>query len=139
MPTYKDIDSSILKSLPNPEQEGYENRLEIPEFTFLGVGKQPDFGYIRLWFYAEKKVIELKSLKEYLFQYRDMVISYERAINCIYKDLVKVYEPFRLRIEISFRPRGGISSHLTIDSDWGCRGGSDKLWQEHKVHPLPKL
>jgi len=137
MLTYKDIKSDLLKSLPNPSKEGYEVRLEIPEFTFLGAHGQPDFGHIRIWFYSDKKIIELKSLKFYITHYRDILTSYERAINCIYNDLMKVYEPFRLRIEMSFRPRGGISSHLTIDSDWGCRGGSDKLWQNHKVHPLP--
>lgn len=125
------VDGSKLKSLPNAAK-GYEQRITIPEFTFLGVKNQPDFGNITIWFYGKDRTIELKSLKEYLFQYRDTVISYERALDVMYKDLVKAYDPDRIRIEIEFRPRGGISSRMTVDSDWGHLGGSDVLWQHHK-------
>ena len=131
MKKWDSIDSSVLKSLPNAAK-GYEQKIDIPEFTFLGVRDQPDFGHINIWFYGDAKTIELKSLKEYLLQYRDTVISYERCIDVFFKDLWKVYEPDRIRIEISFRPRGGISSTLTVDSDWGHLGGSDKLWQHHR-------
>ena len=125
------VDGSTLKSLPNAAK-GYEQRITIPEFTFLGVKNQPDFGNITIWFYGKDCTIELKSLKDYLFQYRDTVISYERALDVMYKDLVKAYDPDRIRIEIEFRPRGGISSRMTVDSDWGHLGGSDALWQHHK-------
>ena len=125
------IDSSILKSLPNAAK-GYEQRINIPEFTFLGVHNQPDFGNITIWFYGNEKTIELKSLKEYIVQYRDTIISYERCIDVMYKDLMKAYEPARLRIEMEFRPRGGISSKMTVDSDWGHLGGTDTVWQHHK-------
>jgi 7-cyano-7-deazaguanine reductase len=125
------IDGSALKSLPNAAR-GYEQRITIPEFTFLGVKNQPDFGNITIWFYGKDRTIELKSLKEYLFQYRDTVISYERALDVMYKDLIKAYDPDRIRIEIEFRPRGGISSRMAVDSDWGHLGGSDVLWQHHK-------
>jgi 7-cyano-7-deazaguanine reductase len=128
---WSSIDGSTLKSLPNAAK-GYEQRISIPEFTFLGVKNQPDFGDITIWFYGKDRTIELKSLKEYLFQYRDTVISYERALDVMYKDLLKAYEPDRIRIEIEFRPRGGISSRMTVDSDWGHLGGSDTLWQHHK-------
>jgi 7-cyano-7-deazaguanine reductase len=125
------IDGSVLKSLPNAAK-GYEQRISVPEFTFLGVKNQPDFGDITIWFYGKDRTIELKSLKEYLFQYRDTVISYERAIDVMYRHLMAAYEPDRIRIEIEFRPRGGISSRMTVDSDWGHLGGTDTLWQHHK-------
>ena len=80
----------------------------------------------------EDKTIELKSLKNYLFQYRDTVISYERCVDVLYKHLMQTYQPVRLRVQIDFRPRGGISSCMTADSDWGHLGGTDKLWQDHK-------
>ena len=64
----------------------------------------------------EKSVIELKSLKLYLQQYRNQIASYERVINVIYDDLIHVYKPKRLLIEMKFRPRGGITSKLAIDS-----------------------
>ena len=131
MKLWKNIDIAILGSLPNTAV-GYEQRITIPEFTFLGKHNQPDFGSIKLWFYGQDKTIELKSLKNYIFQYRDTVISYERCIDVLYKHLMQTYQPVRLRVQIDFRPRGGISSCMTADSDWGHLGGTDKLWQDHK-------
>lgn len=128
---WQTIDDKVLKFLPNAAR-GYEQHISVPEFTFLGVANQPDFGVITIWFYGRERTIELKSLKEYLFQYRDTIISYERCIDVMYKHLKSVYEPDRIRIEIEFRPRGGISSRLTVDSDWGHLGGSDTIWQHHR-------
>lgn len=48
---WNSIDSSILKSLPN-FAKGYEQRIGIPEFTFLGGASQPDFGDVTIWFYG---------------------------------------------------------------------------------------
>ena len=127
---WKHIDGSILKSLPNAAQ-GYEQKIRVPEFTFLGAAQQPDFGVITIWFYGKDKTIELKSLKEYIYQYRDIIVSYERLMDVMYKQMMEVYEPERIRIEIEFMPRGGISSKMTADSDWGHLGGSDKVWQHH--------
>lgn len=127
---WQTIGSGILKSLPNAAK-GFEQRVTVPEFTFLGVQNQPDFGNITIWFYGADKTIELKSLKEYLFQYRDTIISYERCLSVMYGHMMEVYTPDRIRIEIDFRPRGGISSKMTADSDWGHLGGSDKAWPHH--------
>lgn len=129
--TFKDIDRSLLKGIPNPTENAYEIKIKIPEFTFLGVKEQPDFAVIYLTFYPGKKVIELKSLKQYVFQLRNIVTSYERLINIIYDDLVAAYEPARLRLVMICNPRGGISSKLTIDSDWKIRGGKEAFndWQ----------
>lgn len=124
---YDKIERSILKSLPNPSKEAYEAKIKIPECTFLGVHEQPDFATFYLTFYANDKIIELKSLKQYIYQLRDIVVSYERLINIVYEDLMKVYEPTRLRIVMVCNPRGGISSKLTIDSDWGIRGGKEQF------------
>jgi 7-cyano-7-deazaguanine reductase len=124
--TYKEIDSSVLKSIPNPTGGAYEIKIKIPECTFLGVQDQPDFATIYLTFYPKKKIIELKSLKNYIGDLRNIVVSYERLINIIYEHLMKVYEPDRLRIIMICNPRGGISSRLTIDSDWKVRGGEEK-------------
>jgi 7-cyano-7-deazaguanine reductase len=123
---YKDVDKTILKSIPNSTKEGYEIKIKIPEFTFLGVNNQPDFAVVYLTFYPGKRLIELKSLKQYVYQLRDIVVSYERLINIIYDHLKEVYEPDRIRIVMICNPRGGISSKLTIDSDWGVRGGEEK-------------
>ena len=125
--TYKDIDRTVLKSIPNPTKGAYEIKVKIPEFTFLGVQEQPDFATIYLTLYPAKKVIELKSMKQYVYQLRNIIVSYERLINIIYDDLLEVYKPERMRIVMICNPRGGISSKLTIDSDWKARGGNEKF------------
>ena len=126
MKLYDQIDSTLLKAIPNPSKGAYEIKVKIPEFTFLGVREQPDFANAYISFYPSKKIIELKSLKQYVYQLRDIVVSYERLINIFYDHLMSVYEPDRLRLVMVFNPRGGISSKLTIDSDWGVRGGDEK-------------
>ena len=120
-------DPTILKSIPNPSKMGYEIKIKNPEITFLGVRGQPDFANMYVTIYPAGKVIELKSMKEYFYEFRNKVLSYERLINVVFDDLMKVYEPDRLRIVMTFNPRGGISSKLTIDSDWGIRGGEEKF------------
>jgi len=123
---YHAIDKSILKSIPNPSKDAYEIKIKIPEFTFLGVKEQPDFANVYLTFYPKKRIIELKSLKQYVFHLRDITVSYERLINIFYDHMMEVYDPDRLRIVMNCNPRGGISSKLTIDSDWSVRGGEEK-------------
>lgn len=125
--TFWDIDATMLRAIPNPTNEAYEIKIKIPEFTFLGVKEQPDFAVLYLTFYPGKKVIELRSLKRYVYQLRDIVVSYERLVNIFYNDLMKVYEPERLRLVLVCNPRGGISSKLTIDSDWKVRGGNERF------------
>jgi 7-cyano-7-deazaguanine reductase len=117
---------ALLKSIPNPSRQGYEIKIKTSEVTFLGVRDQPDFADLFITMYPGETVIELKSLKHYLFQFRSRVLSYERFINVIYDDLVSVYRPNRIRIVAVFNPRGGISSRLTVDSDWETRGGSER-------------
>lgn len=96
--TYKDIDASILKGLPNPTGEAYEIKIKIPEFTFLGVKEQPDFADVFITFYPKKRIIELKSLKQYVYHLRNITVSYERLINVFYDHLMEVYEPERVRV-----------------------------------------
>ncbi|OGZ07910.1 MAG: 7-cyano-7-deazaguanine reductase [Candidatus Lloydbacteria bacterium RIFCSPLOWO2_01_FULL_50_20] len=120
-------DCSILKAILNPSRKGYEVKIKNPEVTFLGVSNQPDYATVFLTFYPAMRVIELRSLKLYFHQFRDMIVSYERLINIIYDDLMKVYEPERLRVVMTFAARGGISSKLTIDSDWKVRGGKERF------------
>ena len=135
MATYLDRDATMLAALTSPGG-AFETRIDIPEFTCLGAKDQPDFAVLRLWFYPRDDVIELKSLKRYLHQYRNLLVSYERVVNCLYDDLLTMYRPHRLRIEASFRPRGGISSTLVIDSDWGVRGGEDQIWRVERHENL---
>jgi 7-cyano-7-deazaguanine reductase len=131
---YSEIDKSLLKAVPNPSKEAYEIKIKIPEFTFLGVQEQPDFATVYLTFYPKGKIIDLKSLKQYTYHLRDIIVSNERLINIFYEQLMEVYEPDRLRIVMVCNPRGGISSKLTIDSDWKIRGGDEKFtdWAQNE-------
>ena len=120
-------ESSFLKSIKNPTNEAYEIKLHAPEITFIGASKQPDFATADILFYPNENVVELKSLKQYFYQFRDTHISYERIINTVYDDLMDVYSPKRIRIVMKFNVRGGITSQLTIDSDWSVRGGKEEF------------
>ena len=115
---------NTIKTIPNPAK-GYEQYIEVPEFTFLGVKNQPDYGVIKISFFADKKTIELKSFKEYLFQYRDTIISYERVVDILYQHLLESTEPSRLVLEIDLNPRGGIKSVMKRDSAWDFIENSD--------------
>lgn len=117
--------SHLLRRIPNPTGAAYEQKIHIPEFTFLGVANQPDFGEVLITFYPGDWTIELKSLKVYKDAFRDAMASYERLANVVFEDLMEVYEPVRLRLMMRLRPRGGIASCLTIDSDWTIRGGKE--------------
>ena len=99
----------VLKKITNPALEPYEIEIDAPEFTFYGAKNQPDYATITITMIPGKSVIELKSFKSYLQQYRNQIASYERVINVIYDDLIQVYKPKKLLIEMKFRPRGGIT------------------------------
>ncbi|PSL43138.1 7-cyano-7-deazaguanine reductase [Chitinophaga niastensis] len=124
---YHHIDKTILKGLPNPSKEKYEMKIKVPEFTFLGMQEQPDFAKLYITFYPKNKIIELKSLKHYVYHLRDIIVSYERLINIVYDHMMETYEADRLRITLICNPRGGISSKLVIDSDWKDRGGTERF------------
>jgi len=132
--TYKHIDKGLLKSLPNPDDRAYEIKMKIPECTFLGVQEQPDFAEIYLSFYPGKSIVELKAMKQYFAHLRNIVVSYERLINIVYDHFMETYTPDRFRIVMICNPRGGISSKMTIDSDWKARGGEEKFaaWESGK-------
>lgn len=107
-------DLSILKFLKNPTKIKYKISLTTQELTMLGAKEQPDFANLTISYVPNEKIIELKSLKYYLFQFRNKLLSYERLINILYNDLCVVYEPSEIFIILEFKPRGGISSKLEI-------------------------
>jgi 7-cyano-7-deazaguanine reductase len=111
-------DASLLESLKNPSDEPYEIQVHCPEVTFIGKKEQPDFACVDITLVPGDRVIELKSLKQYLFSFRESLMSYERFVNVLYHDLMEVYRPKRLVVQAQLRARGGISSKLKIDSLW---------------------
>ena len=82
-----------------------------PEFTAVCPKTgQPDFGTIRISYVPDRLCVELKSLKLYLFAFRNRGIFYEQVTNVILDDLVRALRPRRLTVEGDFRVRGGIST-----------------------------
>ena len=98
----------------------YEILFDCPEFTSLcPVTGQPDFGHIRIRYIADKQCIESKSLKLYLYSFRNHHTFHEEAVNRILSDLVKACSPRWMEVNGEFRPRGGIS--LTITAAEGVK------------------
>ena len=102
--------SRELETFPNPEPgRDYEIRLEAPEFTCLCPRTgQPDFATLRLRYVPHELCVELKSLKLYLWSFRDEGHFHEAVTNRILDDLVESLEPRRIEIEADFKVRGGI-------------------------------
>jgi 7-cyano-7-deazaguanine reductase len=87
-----------------------------PEFTSVcPMTGQPDFGTIKIDYVPDQKCIELKSLKLYLFSYRNKGIFYEHVTNKILDDLVEACKPIRMTVEGDFNVRGGIKSIITAE------------------------
>jgi 7-cyano-7-deazaguanine reductase len=106
---------ATLEVFPNQfSGRDYEVEITCPEFTAVCPKTgQPDFGTIVVSYIPDASVIELKSLKQYLFGFRDRGIFYEHSINMILDDLVAACRPRRMRVVGHFTPRGGISSKIT--------------------------
>jgi 7-cyano-7-deazaguanine reductase len=106
---------AALETFPNqfPDRE-YEIEVTCPEFTAVCPKTgQPDFGTIIITYIPAATCVELKSLKLYLFAFRDRGIFYEHSINTILDDLVTACQPRMMTVVGQFTPRGGISSKIT--------------------------
>ena len=98
----------------------YVIEFDCPEYTSLcPVTGQPDFGHIRIRYIADKLCIESKSLKLYLYSFRNHHTFHEEAVNRILTDLVKACGPRWMEVTGEFRPRGGIA--LTITATEGTK------------------
>jgi len=99
-----------LETFPNPNPERrYEVRFECPEFTCLCPKTgQPDFATLRIRYVPDRLCVELKSLKLYLWSYRNEGAFHEAVTNKILDDLVAATKPRELVVEGDFYVRGGI-------------------------------
>ena len=102
---------AVLESVENHHpQNDYWIRFNCPEFTTLcPITGQPDFAEIRIGYVPDTKLVESKSLKLYLFSFRNNGDFHEDCVNIIMKDLVKLLDPKYLEVTGFFTPRGGIS------------------------------
>ena len=110
------LPSKKIEVFPNPfPKRSYEIRFECPEFTCLCPRTgQPDFATMRIFYVPDKLCVELKSLKLYLWSYRNEGAFHEAVTNKISDDLVKAVKPKRMEIEGDFYVRGGIHTVVKV-------------------------
>lgn len=101
----------VLESFPNKHPENdYFVKFNCPEFTSLCPKTgQPDFATIYISYVPDARLVESKSLKLYLFSFRDHGDFHEDCVNIIMKDLIRLLEPKYIEVWGKFLPRGGLS------------------------------
>lgn len=106
-----DYDPEVLETFTNKHPgNDYWVRFNCPEFTSLcPITGQPDFAEIRISYVPDEKMVESKSLKLYLFSFRNHGDFHEDCVNTIMKDLIKLMDPKYIEVTGFFTPRGGIS------------------------------
>jgi 7-cyano-7-deazaguanine reductase len=111
-------DEATLETFENANQQrNYWIQFKTSEFTSLcPITGQPDFATITIEYIPEKLCVESKSLKLYLFSFRQTGTFYEEIVNRIYTDLLEQLTPRRLVVNGEFTARGGITSSVKIDS-----------------------
>jgi len=108
--------SPDLVALPNPHPgRDYEVRCETPEFTCVcPMTGQPDFATVRITYVPDASIVELKSLKLYLWSFRDEGAFHEDVTNRILEDLVHTLAPRTLTVRTDWLVRGGI--HTVVEA-----------------------
>ena len=109
--------TSELETFPNPAREtDYTIRMTLPEFTCLCPKTgQPDFATFELEYVPDERCVELKSLKLYLWSFRDRGAFHEAVTNQIADDLTKACAPRFLRLAGKFNVRGGIYTTVVVE------------------------
>jgi 7-cyano-7-deazaguanine reductase len=126
--------SKQLDVFPNPAPgRDYRIRMQIPEFTCLcPLTGQPDFATLELDYVPDRRCVELKSLKQYIWSYRNEGAFHEAVTHRILDDLVRVLRPRYARLIARFNVRGGI--YTTIVAEHRKRG-----WRPPSPVPLDRL
>jgi len=109
--------SRTLDVFPNPApQRDYVIQFQVPEFTcFCPLTGQPDFAHFTIDCIADKLCIELKSLKMYMWSYRNDGAFHEKVTNDILTDIVKAINPRYVRITAKWYVRGGIYTNVVVE------------------------
>ena len=110
--------SRDLRTVDNPQPgRDYEVRCETPEFTCLcPLTGQPDFATVRIHYVPDRSIVELKSLKLYLWSFRDEGGFHEDVTNRILDDLVAATGPRRMTVTTDWLVRGGI--HTVVEASF---------------------
>jgi 7-cyano-7-deazaguanine reductase len=106
-----------VETFANPApQADYTIRMRIPEFTCLcPLTGQPDFATLVLAYVPDRRCVELKSLKLYIWSFRDRGVFHEAVTNEIADHLAEALSPRYLRLEARFRVRGGITTRVAVE------------------------
>jgi len=123
----------VLEAFENrhPERD-YWVQFNCPEFTSLcPITGQPDFAEIKILYIPDKRMVESKSLKLYLFSFRNHGDFHEDCVNIILDDLVKLMDPRYIEVLGLFVPRGGISIHPY--ANYGRPGTQYEILAEHRL------
>jgi 7-cyano-7-deazaguanine reductase len=108
--------SDDLETFENPSTRDYTIRMQIPEFTCLCPKTgQPDFATLELEYVPDRRCVELKSLKLYIWSFRDRGAFHEAVTNEIAEHLVRAVEPRFLRLTARFNVRGGIYTSVVVE------------------------
>ena len=113
----KTVPGKTLETFPNPQPERqYTIRMRIPEFTCLCPKTgQPDFAELHLDYVPDRSCVELKSLKLYVWSYRNEGAFHEAVTNRILDDLVAAIAPRFMRLTAEFGVRGGIYTTVVAE------------------------
>jgi 7-cyano-7-deazaguanine reductase len=108
---------TLLETFPNPEPgRDYTIRMRIPEFTCLCPKTgQPDFATLHLEYVPDAKCVELKSLKLYIWSFRNEGAFHEAVTNRILQDLANLMQPRFVRLTAEFNVRGGIFTTVVAE------------------------
>lgn len=109
------LPSKEIETFENPKKDrNYTIKCETPEFTCLcPMTGQPDFANIRIEYIPDEKCVELKSLKTYLWSYRNEGAFHEAVTNQILDDLTLAVDPKYMEVVAEFFVRGGITTTIT--------------------------
>ena len=109
--------SKELDTFPNPNpQRDYTIRIDVPEFTCICPKTgQPDFAQFKIEYVADEKCVELKSLKLYMWSYREEGAFYEAVTNKILEDLATATAPRFMRLTGVWNVRGGIYTTVVVE------------------------
>lgn len=132
-----DYAPEVLESFQNKHPENdYWVQFNCPEFTSLcPITGQPDFAEIKILYIPDQRMVESKSLKLYLFSFRNHGDFHEDCVNIIMKDLIALMDPKYIEVIGLFVPRGGISIYPY--ANYGRPGteyermAKERMWNHH--------
>ncbi|MBQ6732284.1 MAG: NADPH-dependent 7-cyano-7-deazaguanine reductase QueF [Paludibacteraceae bacterium] len=123
----------VLEAFDNKHPDvDYFVKFNCPEFTSLcPITSQPDFATIYISYIPDKKLVESKSLKLYLFSYRSKGEFHENCVNTIMKDLIALMDPKYIEVWGKFMPRGGLS--IDPYCNYGKKGTKYEAMAGHRL------